>query len=795
LIGKTVSHYRIVDKIGQGGMGVVYKAEDTKLQRTVALKFLPSDLIGAPEETARFMHEARAAAALSHPNICTIYEIDENAEQPFISMAYVEGKNLDEVMAGRPLKLGDAVRYASQIARGLEEAHTKGVIHRDIKSANVVVSDKGHAIVMDFGLAKLQGQTKLTRTGTTVGTVSYMSPEQARGGEADRRSDIWSLGVVLYHMVTGRLPFEGKHPSAVLYSILNEPHEPLTALRTGVPLELERIVDKALAKDPAARYQTVSDLIVDLKAVRDQLGRRSVRSETTGAPRPRQARRGWVFAGAALVIAVVGILGWWHFAGDRGASAPERIVPGNERVSIAVLPLANLSPDADQEYVADGMTEALIAELARIRALRVISRTSVMRFKGTTQSIPEVAATLGVNTIIEGSVLQAGDRVRVTAQLIDAETDEHLWAESYERDMSDVLALQSEVARAIASEVEVELTPSEKEHLASSGSLDPKAYDLYLRGRYYWNRRTQPDLGRARDLFLRVIDLEPDWGRGYAALAQALLVMGSWSTLPPGEAYPRGRDLAEKALDLEPDLGIAWACLAGVESEWNWDWDKAEEYFRKAIELEPNNASSHQWYAEFLSYQGRFDESLEQVALAQEIDPLSMIIRVVKAWIYTVMGEFDPAIAECERVIDLDPSFTGVYFYLGLAYRYDGQFDRAADAIARFYDSVHSGAKETIQDAYERGGIEAVVRAVIVGSRQKDRTEYVSPANVGFLFASIGEADSAMTWFERAYEQHAHPLEVAAVHPYCGPILDDPRFVDLLERMKLENVKRTRVRD
>lgn len=788
LIGKTISHYRIVDRIGQGGMGVVYKAEDTVLHRTVALKFLPSDLVGATEEMTRFIHEARAAAALSHPNICTIYEIDDSVEQPFISMAYIEGKNLKEIVAGGPLKLEDALRYASQVARGLEEAHAKGVIHRDVKSANIVVSDKGHAIVMDFGLAKLQGQTKLTRTGTTVGTVSYMSPEQARGDEADHRSDIWSLTVVLYHMLTGRYPFEGDHQSAVMYSLMNEPHEPVTALRTGVPLELDRIVDKGLAKSPASRYQSVSDMIVDLKAARNQLGSAKIRVSGRVETKPRSLRRSLVIGGMALAVAVSGFFAWQQISGKRSSPKTEGVVRQDDRVSIAVLPLASMSADEEQEYVADGMTEALITELAQIRALRVISRTSVMRFKETTQSIPEVAAVLGVNTIIEGSVVQAGNRVRVTAQLIDAKNDEHLWAQSYERDISDVLALQSEVARAIANEVRVELTPDEAERLTSSGPVDPRAYDLYLRGRYHWYRRTSAELMLALDLFQQAVDIQPDWALGYSALSQTNLVMAGWSDLSPGEGYPRARDLAQRALELDPNLGSAWACLGGVEAEWHWNWEKSEEYFLKAIELEPSNSTSHQWYSELLAVRGRFDEAMEEIELAQKLDPLAMIVGMVKAWDFYYMGDYGRSVAESERVIALDSTFVGAYMILGHARRSAGQQEGAVGAYADFYRKSGHDVNQSIREAYASGGLDAAVRTIIEGMRQAARKEYVSPAEIGFWFASIGEADSAMSWFEKAYEKRAYPIGFVGVAPLCEPIRDDPRFIDLLKRLKLEDV-------
>jgi serine/threonine protein kinase/tetratricopeptide (TPR) repeat protein len=789
MIGKTISHYLISEKLGEGGMGVVYKAEDTTLRRMVALKFLPPHLIGTRRDMARFLVEARAAAALDHPNICTIFEIDEGGNQPFISMAYIEGKNLKDIVEDGPLNLADALRYALQVARGLEEAHAKGVVHRDIKSANIVVSDKGHAIVMDFGLAKLEGQTKITRTGTTMGTVSYMSPEQARGEEVDHRSDIWSLGVVLYRMLVGRYPFEGEHQTAVIYAVLNDSHEPLTALRTGIPLELERIVNKMLAKDRRERFQTVSDLIVDLKAVNTELSEKKTRTLEVKTSKPARLRRAWVMGGVAAMIVVSGLIAWWQLSDRSDTSTADHAVTVDERVSIAVLPLDNMSQNEDQEYVADGMTEALIAELAQIRALRVISRTSVMRFKRTTLPMTEVAAALGVNTIIEGSVMQVGGRVRVTAQLIDGKTDEHLWAQSYERDMSDILALQSEVARAIADEVKVELTSGESERLASSSAVDPRAYDLYMRGRYYWNRRTSPDLRRALELYQQAVEIQPDWALGYSALAETHAVMAGWGTLPTGEAYPRVREFAGRALELDPSLGSAWACLAGTAENWDWNWDRAEKNYLKAIELEPNNATSHQWYADFLSTHGRFDEATEQIDLAQKLDPLAPIIGLTKAGIYSISGELDRAIVECNLVVAMDSTFLGVYLLLGDTSRYAGRGDQAAEAYAQYYEAVAPGAGESIRRAFASGGIDAVTRVVIGGTRQASRFQYISPATMGFLFASIGEADSAMVWLDKAYNERAHPLVSAAVSLHCEPIRDDPRFIDLLKRMKLENVK------
>jgi len=558
-------------------------------------------------------------------------------------------------------------------------------------------------------------------------------------------------------------------------------------------MELERIVDKALVKDPGERYQSVSDLLVDLKAVRRRLGDSESQPTRPASAKVRRKPPAWALGAGALVVAIAGILAWQQFSGGGGASPPGNTEDG--RVSIAVLPLDNMSADENQEYVADGMTEALIAELAQIHALRVTSRTSVMRFKETTQPIAEIAAALGVSTIIEGSVMQSGGRVRVTAQLIDAKTDEHLWAESYERDMSDVLALQSEVARAIAHEVKVELTPGESERLSSAKPVDPRAYDYYLRGRHHWNRRSKPDLERALELFEQVVEIQPDWALGYSALSETYLVMSSWGILPPTVAYPRAQEFANRALELDPDLGSAWACLGGVEAEWRWDWDKADASYRKAIELEPSNASAHQWYAEFLIVEGRFDESLESIDLAIQIDPLSLIVGATKARIYWYKGDFDRSIAESEQVLVRDPDFGAAKIALANACQLAGQHDRAADMYARFYGASIPGAEENLRAAFDQGGMDAVVRVLINGSKQASRTQYVSPARIAFLFASIGEADSAMVWFERAYETRAFPVQLLTASPYSEPIRDDPRFVDLAKRMGLQGVNAAYLRE
>ncbi|UCG53700.1 MAG: protein kinase, partial [Candidatus Latescibacterota bacterium] len=628
MIGDTISHYRILEELGAGGMGVVYKAEDTNLKRTVALKFLPEHLLGTEQERSRFVREAQAAAALDHPNICTIHEIDTVDDRTFIAMAYVSGETLEARVEKGPLKLDDAVGVALDLCDALGESHAKGVVHRDIKPANIMISERGRAIVMDFGLAKLKGQTKLTRDGATVGTVSYMSPEQAQGIDVDHRTDIWSLGVVLYQMITGQLPFKGDHESAVVYSIVNEEPDGLTALRSGVPLELERIVNKALAKNAVERYQHIDDLRVDLKRIQECLGKAP--STVTGSPRKPTKRRRWYLAACSLaLLALLAVIVIWLGSGggprveEQPTSATEgrTDAPSGQREnSIAVLPLDNLSGVEENEFFADGMTEELITQLAQIQALKVISRTSVMRYKGTDKPLSTIANELNVSTILEGSVLWVGNRVRINAQLIDGASDEHLWANSYESDLSDVLGLQRSVAKEVARQIRVELTSQEEDRLAGSPVVNRDAYELYLKGRFWWNKRTRAGIQKAIEFFQRAIEIVPDYALAYAGLGECYVVLGTWAWYtPPNEIYPKASEYAKKALEIDPNLAPAHAVLAGIAKEYENDWDKAEAHYRRAIELNPNYATARQWYAEFLGHQGRYAEAIEQVKTALEL--------------------------------------------------------------------------------------------------------------------------------------------------------------------------------
>ncbi len=779
MIGKTISHYKILEKLGEGGMGVVYKAEDTRLKRVVALKFLPSSIMASESEKTRFVHEAQAAAALNHPNICTIYEIDEADGQQFIAMEFVEGASLKEKIAAGPLKIDEAINLATQIAEGLQAAHEKGITHRDIKPANVMITNKGQAKIMDFGLAKLAEQkTRLTKTGMTVGTVAYMSPEQAQGVDADHRSDIWSFGVMLYEMITGQHPFKGLYEQAVVYSIMNEEPEPMTGLRTGVPMELERNVNKALAKKPDERYQQFDEILVDLRLLQKGFASRISKQTLAGVKSPRKKR-------AYLSGAVVGLIALLIGIGFYSRMQTEEQQARYD--SIAVLPLENLSADPDQEYLVDGMTEALIAELAQISALRVILRTSVMRYKDTSKPLPEIAHELNVNTIVEGSVLRVGERVRITAQLIDAATDRHLWAKSYERDLRDILSLQGEVAQAIASEIRVKLTPQEETQLARTRPVNPAAHDLYLKGRFAWNKRTPAGMTKSVEYFNQALEHDPTNALIWAGLADSYNQLGYRGSLLPREAYPQAKAAAAKALQANPALAEAHAAMGYALFNYDWDWAAAERALRRALELNPNYAEAHHWYSHYLMDTGRVEESLEESKRALELDPLSMIISVHLGWHYIFARQYDLAVEHLKKVVAHDRSFYSAHLQLGRAYQFQGAL---AEAIAEQRKGAALSGNSTeasaaLAVALALAGQREEATRILSQLKQMPTDQYVSSFDIAAVYAGLGATTQTFEWLEKARQERASRVIELKADPLFDSLRFDPRLHDLLRRMNL----------
>jgi serine/threonine-protein kinase len=794
-------------------MGEVYRARDTKLDRDVAIKVLPEELASDRERLRRFEQEARAASALSHPNIITIHDIAEEGSTHYIVMEYVEGKTLREIIGDRALPTRRLLELATQVAGGLAKAHAAGIVHRDLKPENLMVTEDGFVKILDFGLAKLvpgasEGGSEIAtmaREGTTpgavMGTVGYMSPEQAKGLTADFRSDQFSLGAILYEMATGRRAFQRDTAVQTLSAIIESEPASLSDVSPSLPAHLRAIVTRCLAKDPHDRYDSTRDLGRDLKSVQEVSseaptedrvsvtrdgGRLKIQVEEPGGEKIHldvPERTALLPLLGIVVVSVLALAVGFNVAGLRERLFGE-VGPGKIE-SVAVLPLENLSGDPEQEYFADGMTEALIADLAKIGALKVISRTSVMQYKGVKKPLKEIARELDVDAVVEGSALRVGDRVRITAQLIEAATDQHLWAESYERDMRDVLALQSEVAQAIAQEIQATLTPEERSLLATSRPVDPEAHEAYLKGRYYLNKRTGEALQKGREYFQQAINKDPEFGLAYAGLAHSYLLLENYSVLPPEEAFPKARAAATKALEIDDTLAEAHTYLGDMHWRY-YGGEAAEREFRRAIELEPNSARAHHNYGYYLGHAGRAEESILEMQQARELDPLSLIINANVGYMHYFARDYDQAIAEYQMVLEMDPNFAVAHVYLGHAYLEKGMHKESIEA---FQEALRLSGHwpEVIARlgyGYASAGQTAHALKMLDKLRELSGEGWIPPGEVALIYVGLGDNDQAIQWLEKAYQKHSSVgFESVKVDPLFDPLRSDPRFQDLLRRM------------
>ena len=722
-------------------MGRVYKAIDKKLDRTVALKFLAPHLVSNDESRRRFIREAKAAAALQHPNICTVYEIDEVDGQTFIAMAYLDGKELSQEIESGPLKVERLLDLAEQAARGLQEAHGKGVVHRDIKPANIMVTTQGQAVLMDFGLAQLaHGGSKLTKEGTSVGTSAYMSPEQTSGEKLDLRTDVWALGVVLYEMATGQLPFQGHYEQAILYSILHEAPEPITAVRTGVPPELERITNKCLAKRAGERYQTVSDLLADLSALK--------RGTETGA-------------------------------GTRPSSGSK-----DTRPSIAVLPFENRSRGDEDEYFSDGISEDITGALGKVERLRVAPRSMAFQFKGKRPTPREVGAALNVGHVLEGSVRRSGNRVRINVELIAIEEGYQVWSERYDRVMEDVFEIQDEISQAIVEKLKVKLVGREKELLAKRYTENLQAYNLCLRGRYYWYRRTAETIQKAIGFYEQALAEDPDYALAHSGLADCHSSLGFYGVLSPAEARSRAEAAASKALEIDADLAAAHASIAAVESLYRWNWTAGERAFRRAIELDSSYPVAHMWYAIWvLAPLGRLDEAYSEWKRAAELDPVTPVVNMGPGLILFLQRQYDRAIEHLQKTLELDPNYFWTHFILGMTYLQKADYGKAIAALDQGnvpqYRDGHLGY------AYAVSGESEKARKLIEELQAGSQPEYLAPYHLAMIYFGLGEKDKAFECLNKACELRSTQLVWIRVNPELDSVRTDPRFQAILRRMNL----------
>lgn len=743
MIGKTIGHYEIIEQIGSGGMGEVYRARDVGLNREVALKFLPERVNLDVAVRERFKREAQAAGSLNHPNIITIHELGEHEGRMYIAMEYVQGDSLRRRIEKHPLSLQDAIDVTIQLAEGLSKAHANEITHRDIKPENVVVDRDGRCRLLDFGLAQISHATRLTKEATTVGTVHYMSPEQSQGGDVDRRTDIWSLGVLLYEMIAGDVPFTGDHETAIVYAITTKPQTPLTAVRTGVPPELERIVDKMLGKKPEQRYQTVDDLLVDLRAIRGAVG-----APSPGRGRRRRSRKMTFATLGVAVTAFAAVTTWWFM---RDKSAPT----GAGSKSVAVLPFVNMSPDPGDEYFSDGLSEELLNVLARVQGLRVAARTSSFQFKGRTGDVADIGKQLNVSVLLEGSVRRAGERVRITAQLVDTNEGFHIWSQTYDREMGDIFAIQEDIANRVVEAMRVTLLGREEARIATRPTGNLEAYDAYLLGKHHMARRTSNGLNEALGYFGRAIELDPNFTLAYVGMADAYGLLWSYGNLPMTEAKAAMKPLIDKALELDDGLGEAYASLSQLRL-FSDDPVGARAAFERAIELSPSYATAYHWYGIFLGWgNAEPEKATEMFRKAIELDPLSPIINQVWASDLADHGHFEEAIAHYKKAIEIDPSFPGAY--AGLSNLYYDEYARVDESIewmekAIDLDPGNQTPRILLAVGLAAGGhIDSAITAFDTLAARYPENPNVFYAGGG-IYRMLGRFDKALEWRRRAAE-------------------------------------------
>ena len=775
MIGKAISHYKILEKLGAGGMGVVYKAEDTKLKRTVALKFLPDDLTRNDEAKERFVLEAQAASALDHPNICNIYEIDETEPAPgepggqlFIAMACYEGETLKQKLAEGPLSVDDAVETAIQVAQGLAKAHEKGIVHRDIKPANIMITNDGVVKILDFGLAKLSGATQLTKTGTTLGTLAYMSPEQAQGVEVDHRTDIWALGIILYEMLSGQHPFKGDYEQAVIYSILSEEPEPLSNL----PAELEQIVQKALQKERDERYQSAEELLSDLQAFQE--GGKPTAS-TTKRAKPRRQKQLYLVSGLVilLLLTLVGILMFW----------PSTQSP--QRPRLVVLPFENLGAPED-EYFAEGITEEITARLAGISGLQIIARQSASRYKDTVKGAREIAEELGVGYVLGGTIrwqrlTDGSSRVRVIPALIRVTDEIQLWAQIYQEDLADIFEVQSVIAKQVTRALGVTLLEPEGHALGTRPTENLQAYNSYLLGRYYWNRY---NFEEAAQHFNEALQHDPNFALALSGLAEALVP-------PPTQAHGNPvaiRDIAaaeqaaRRAVKLDSRRAAVHTALGSVLLFAKWDWQGAEQALATAIDLDPDYAPAHHYYSFYLMAMGRADDAIAAALRAYKLDPVSPLFAGSVGVRFYVARHYDEAVEWYKRALELDPGFSREHANLGDVYLQQSRFD---EAIAEY---VSAGYRLQLVRIYVGGVADSTKTENALAIIKQVEPQFAEqPWQIAAVYARLGDTDKAFEWLDKALDSRVLQAPNTRLNPVWDNLHSDRRFTALLEKMGLEN--------
>jgi serine/threonine protein kinase/TolB-like protein/Tfp pilus assembly protein PilF len=829
LVGKRLNHYQVLSLLGAGGMGQVYLAEDIRLKRKVALKLLPAELTANRDRLRRFEQEARAASALNHPNIITIHEIGQVNGVNFIVTEFIEGQTLRQLMATARMQLSLVLDVATQVASALTAAHAAGIVHRDLKPENIMLRPDGLIKVLDFGLAKLTESRPSnveseaptvgrvdTEMGTVMGTAQYMSPEQARGLKVDARTDIFSLGVVLYEMLAGRVPFAGETTADIISVLIHKEPQPLSTLAPDMPAELQHIVSKALRKDRDERYQTVKSLLGDLRTLKQELDfaaklERSAPADSkgaaakysgqatatpaatenaetqTGTARPtssaeylvsgiKQHRGAFAVGLAVLLFALIGLVYWLY---DHPASNPAHIE------SIAVLPFVNETGNSEAEYLSDGMTETLINGLSQLPNLSVKARSSVFRYKGKEIEPQKIAADLSVQAILNGRVVQRGDELTLYLSLVEGRTGNQLWGAQYNRKLTDLVTLQNEIARDVSQKLRLRLSGADEQRLAKNYTDNTEAYELYLKGRYHLHKLTPPEIQTSISYFQQAIDIDPSYALAYVGLADAYRSFGLVGDRSPGEFFPKAKAAAQKAIEIDDTLAEAHAELGFTIFWYDWDWNAAEKQLKRALELDPNNADNHLFYAHLLSNTGRHAEGLAEVKRARELDPLDLRINGLEAQFLIHAGKADEGLAILQNPSGLNANSWFAHMFASSAYIEKGMFAEAVieGRKAKELNVANSQTTGTLAYALAKSGKQAEARGLLEELLRLSTQRYVSPGNIALVYNGLDERDETFAWLERGFKERDQKMVFLKVEPKWNNLRADPRFQDLLRRV------------
>ncbi len=786
MIGQTILHYKILEKLGEGGMGVVYKAEDTKLRRIVALKFLPQQLTSTEEERSRFVQEAQAAAALNHPNICTIHGIEEFEGRQFIEMEYVEGTTLRNKIPFR--KTDEALNCAIHIGDALQEAHSHGIVHRDIKCDNIMINIKGQVKVMDFGLAKLKGSLKLTRASSTVGTLAYMAPEQIQGGEVDSRSDIFSFGVVFFEMLTGHMPFRGEHDAAMMYSIVNEEPESLLKFKDDLPEDLDRIVHRALEKDPGDRYQHIDDMVSELRRLHKKSTRivrppaesvpathtPSAEHATAGSPTAPAKRKTLIIAALAIMAVAVGVVLYFSLGSQKAID------------SLAVLPFENVGGNQDLEYLSDGVTESIINNLTKIQGLRVVPRSSAFRFKGKVVDPQEAGSKLNVRGVLTGKIVSHGSALDVQVDLIDVKNESEVWGNRYQADMNSLLSLQENISQEVSSKLGIGVSSETQRELAKHSTESTQAYQYYLQGRYYWNKRNAVSIESAINYLNQAIARDSNYALAYAGLADCYIIQSQYAGIPTRVTLPLAEHAAKRALEIDNSLAEAHTTLAFSYFS-QWKYADAEREFKQAIALNPRYPTAYHWYNIMLLRVGRIDEASTIIRQGYELDSLSPIITLNVGAIPLFKKQYQEALAYFQRSIQLEPSFAPGYEFTGMAYE---AMNKKADALLQYQKAVELSGRSSEALGY-LGHLYAIIGQrdqalkLLAENEERYRNGTGAAYNIARIYEGLGEKSRALDYLERDVEDKSTFTTDLLIEPNWDDLRSEPRFAAVMEKVGL----------